>query len=70
MDIERGILHYIHLLEVAIQLVLGLAAKDFGQDLRETLQLVWIVRESEFAGQLIALDLVVHGDQSGFAAIE
>lgn len=70
MNIECRILHYIHVLEVAVQLVLGLAAEDFGKDLREALQLMWIVREPEFAGQLVALDLVVHGDQCGFPAVE
>lgn len=70
MYVECRILHNIHILEVAVQLVLSLATKDFSKDLRETLELMRIIGETELAGQLIAFDLVVHGDQSCLATIE
>lgn len=70
MNIEGWILDDSHLLEVAIELVLGLFAKDFTEDLGEALQFVGIVGESELAGQLVALDLIVHGHQCWLAAVE
>lgn len=68
--VESRILDYGHLLEVAVELVLGLLAKDFAEDLREALQLVGVVGESELAGQLVTLDLIVHGHQRWLAAVE
>lgn len=61
--IEGRILDGSHLLEIPIELVLRLLAKDFTEDLGEALQFVGIVGESELAGQLVALDLIVHGHQ-------
>lgn len=68
--VESRILDDGHLLEVAIELVPGLLAKDLAKDLCEAFQLVGVVGESELAGQLVALDLIVHGHQGWLAAVE
>lgn len=70
MDVEGGILHLAHLLEVAVQLVGGLGREDLSKDVPEALQFVGIVGEAELAAQFVALDEVVHGDQGGLAAVE
>lgn len=70
MDVESGILDFIQVLEIAIDLMFSAGTKDFSQDFGELAQSVWIVGEAEFTGQVVGFDQVVHGNHSRLATVE